>query len=163
MIIRMVELEEKYDVLIDKLDRSQNQADIDDLSAQADQAEQQYNLIRRATDLSGTEKGRALNAQKMTINESYSLVSVKKRMKSAKKAELTKAEIDHVQKIIAESESKDTVIANLQKELNKLRAQNIVKNTAERFARLQNKPGRKMVSREQAVKKIRELLAAGCN
>jgi hypothetical protein len=99
---------------------------------EADALQREFDKITEATKKSGTEKGRALASQKLTINQDFDLVSVLQRAKAAKGKELTIEErskfegmtkqIEELQTKLAESEIK--LKANqLQKEINKISRQ----------------------------------------
>lgn len=62
------------------------------LRAELETIEREFDSLTRAAKSSGTEKGRSLAAQKLTINKDYDLVSFVSRAKAAKGRDLTSAE-----------------------------------------------------------------------
>src|SRR5690606_36952583 len=72
-------------------------AEVATLSAEANRIEDEFDSISTALRTSGTEKGRALAAQKLTINQDFQLVSVLNRAKAAKGAELTAKQRAHIE------------------------------------------------------------------
>lgn len=67
-------------------------AEIEKLSNDLAGIQKQYDTLSEAVGLSGTEKGRALASQKLTLSEDYDLISIKSEAKASKKADLTDKE-----------------------------------------------------------------------
>jgi hypothetical protein len=72
---------------------------------QAESLESEFDKLTRATKASGTEKGRTLAAQKLTINQDYDLVSLIQRAKAAKGRDVTPEERARYEKMAGEIET----------------------------------------------------------
>jgi hypothetical protein len=82
VVIRMAELKNKHAALTERIKAAKEPTRAD--TGELNQVETDLDTLTRATRASGTEKGRALAAQKLTINQDYDLASVVTRAKIAK-------------------------------------------------------------------------------
>ena len=99
-------------------------------SAEALRVEQEYDNITRALFLSGSERGRALQSQKLTINRNYDLVSVLNRAKIARKAggkDLSKGDRAQIESLVRKLEAADQAYAEKESEYNELLASRAVR------------------------------------
>ncbi len=83
-----------------------------ELRVQLQILEEQFDRISEALKLSGTEKGRALAAQKLTINQDFDLISMKNRYKAK-----TGKEVKPGSKVEGQLEAQAKQIKELQEEL----------------------------------------------
>lgn len=100
--------------------------------SEAEALEREFDKLTTATKKSGTEKGRALASQKLTINQDFDLVSVLQRAKAAKGRELKpeeRAKFESAVKRVEELEAKlakaeaDALAKSIQKDIDRVRRQ----------------------------------------
>jgi len=84
--------------------------------SQAEALEREFDRITTATKKSGTEKGRALASQKLTINQDFDLVSVLQRAKAAKGRELNAEERTKYEGMVEKIKALQTKLAKVQSE-----------------------------------------------
>lgn len=92
LVVHAARLKRLHTEATRRVERAADEADIKIASAEANRIEQDFDVLSRALRASGTEKGRALAAQKLTIDQDFKLISVLNRAKVAKGASLTPAE-----------------------------------------------------------------------
>ena len=121
--------------------------------------EDEFDNLSRALSSSGTEKGRALAAQRLTLDEDFSLVSVKSRVKAEKGRALTADENARVEQLVKDLDSATKKAAELEAQLNDARAD----RTIRRHASGRRRPE---AAREADITALaartRELLKGGC-
>lgn len=102
--------------------------------AEVESLEREFDRLTAATKKSGTEKGRTLAAQKLTINQDFDLISMKNRVKAAKGDNLTPAEntrIEDLHKRLTAAEAERDAAneraaeAELQKQVNRISRQRV--------------------------------------
>lgn len=161
MTLRMADLKNQHRALLDTIkDESVDEAARDDASAKLLRVEAEFETVSRAVRISGTEKGRALASQKLTLDESFDLVSVLARAKRSKGAELTPKERAKFEKRVAELEK---VEEELRKENERLREEALQKMTeARRRHSRKTSPADLEALARRRLAKAEELLKAGC-
>jgi hypothetical protein len=92
LVVHAAELKNAHEATAKLLDQNSDPADFDTATAELNRIEQDFDVLSQALRMSGTEKGRALAAQKLTIARDYSLLTLKARAKAAKKDQLTNQE-----------------------------------------------------------------------
>lgn len=159
MVIEANKIKVAHENLRRELDAATDDGAKMGLAEQLVRAEQDFDTITTALRKSGTEKGRALASQKLTLDKDFSLVSVKARAKTAKGEALTPAESARFERMTSELKAKDARIA----ELEKAHSEGIAERAVKR-----REPGRRRspAERDQAVRdltaKAKALLKAGC-
>lgn len=93
--------------------------------------EREFDRITDATKKSGTEKGRALASQKLTINQDFDLVSVLQRAKAIKGRELSAKERTKFEDMTKQIEELTTKLADSEKKV----AENRLQKQIDRLAR----------------------------
>ena len=88
LVLRAQEIKNEHSRVMREIGESTNPSEIQSKRAQSEALESEFDRLTRATKASGTEKGRALASQKLTINQDFDLVSLVQRMKAAKGREL---------------------------------------------------------------------------
>ena len=161
LVIAATKLKAEYKGIITKINESTDEAENDILSAEAANIEAEFDIITKALHQSGTEKGRALAAQKLTIDRGFDLISVKSRARAIKGKELSEKENKKFEELSAELESQTEAVTELQQRLSEMEANQIIKR------------GRRIVAKRTPAKlnadilslgsKVRDLLKAGCN
>lgn len=161
MDMQMARLKSEYGAVMQKLSEARETAETATLAAEAERIESEYDIISRAVHLAGSEKGRALAAQKLTIDENYDLISVKTRAKAKKGKALDPKEAARLEKLTAEHARMTEEVEALRKQVEAARAE----REARRPARRRSKKG-EATSREARLAenyaKLKALLEAGC-
>ncbi len=106
LVLRAAELKNEFDARLGALVPLADPAEISTRAAELNRLETEFDTITRAMRTSGTEKGRALAAQKLTVDENYDLLSVLTRTKAAKGAPLTLAERTKIEALTARAKRK---------------------------------------------------------
>ena len=159
--IRMTELKNEHKEAMDSLSKSKDDADIQTLSAEVNRIEAEFDELTRAVKLSGTEKGRALAAQKLTINQDFDLVSVLNRAKSAagKKIKATSRKL--FKQLTSKLDTTNKRVEALEIELDILKARQAVGRGNKRFKTMSLQQKDRNLS--SLVEKTKTLLEQGCN
>ena len=139
---------------------STDAATVADATAKVNRLQQEFDTITTALRRSGTEKGRALASQRLTLDQDMSLVAVQARAKVAKGKDLTPTERERFEQMVGEIETRDRRIAELEKAHADALAERAV---------VRREPGRRMRSdadREKAIVDLggraKALLKSGC-
>jgi hypothetical protein len=127
LVHRANDLKNKHADIMDKVGKAKNDAETASLAAEANRIEEDFDLITTALRKSGTEKGRALAAQKLTINQDFALVSVKNRAKAAKGSALTAEQEASFAEQTKKLEELSARVAQLEKELAEQKAKHAIK------------------------------------
>lgn len=133
LVLRAQQLKNDHARVMREIASATDPADISARVAERDAIEGAFDKVSQAAKLSGTEKGRTLAAQKLTINQDYDLVNVLSRAKAARGRELTSAERAEYEKLVAKNKT-------LEDQITELRAQGQAKvdaRTVDKFIREQ--------------------------
>ncbi|MFA5377687.1 MAG: hypothetical protein WC455_18195, partial [Dehalococcoidia bacterium] len=162
LVVRSVELENEHAGIMAKIGPEKDAAMVADMSARAGTIESEYDAISRELFASGSEKGRALASQKLTINENFSLVAVKARAKAAKGAELTAKESAKIEELTTKLADQSAKVEALEKEIRRLQAEAMLKRLrgAQKLAAMT--ADQKAAKRSKAIEKVKALMKAGC-
>jgi hypothetical protein len=87
---------QEHDTLAATIEQTESETDRALLAAELVRLEETHDVLTRGLRASGSEKGRALNAQKLTLNRNFELVSVLARARSAKQKDLTPREREQI-------------------------------------------------------------------
>ena len=161
LVVRAVQLKAEHKAQIQKMNETTNEEEIRSLSTSLERVQNKFDTLTEALIKSGTEKGRALASQKLTINQDFDIVSLKSMAKAKKGKPLTAKENKALEQM-----SKDLEIANarneaLQKKIDELMAKQFVKEgSVRRYSRM-NKAERD-VELESLVARTKQLLEEGC-
>lgn len=115
IVLRAQEIKNQHAEVMKEIGRSK---DADVISAKASQRnalEGEFDKLTKAAKTSGTEKGRALAAQKLTINQDYDLVSVVQRAKAERGGELKPEERAKFEQQAARISELETKLAEAEK------------------------------------------------
>ena len=160
VVTAAAQLKNEHAELTTQIGESEDAADIAALSAEATRVEQEFDLLTEALRVSGTEKGRALAAQKLTINQDFRLVSVLNRAKTAKGRVLTPTQRNTFDRLINQLEAKNAETTRLQAEVKRLTAARAVRKSRSRVPK-------NRITRESDLDalyaKAGRLLRAGCH
>ncbi len=159
--IRMAELKNEHKEAMEAVAKATDDGDIKTKSAEIQRIETEFDALTRAVHVSGTEKGRALAAQKLTINKDFSLISVLNRAKVAAGKKLTQVQ----QKLFGGLTEKLGNLTKrtevLEQEITGLKAKGIVRKGVSRLRSLSVQ--QKNVELDSLVEKAGRLLKEGCN
>lgn len=159
LVVRGADLKNQHAAIMQKIGKATDPAEVATLSAEANRIEAEFDSLSAALRMSGTEKGRALAAQKLTINQDFELVSVLNRAKAAKGAELTAKQRAKIEALTKRLEESDAKVRQLESRIKRLTAQRAVRQThANRFG---GKPA-PQAHIEAMYAKAEALLKAGC-
>lgn len=160
LVVRAARLKNEYKNLMTEINKADD-AGMKSLSAEAERIEAEFEILSRAIHLSGTEKGRALVAQKLTINQDYNLISVKSRAKAAKGKALTVDESQRLTEATNQLEQANTKIVELERQINEMSAKRAIKERGiKRYSKMSLE--QKDVELNQDIKRLNELIEAGC-
>lgn len=132
LVVRAQEIKNEHSTVLKEIGDATDPDVISAKRSQAEALEREFDKLTTATKASGTEKGRALASQKLTINQDFDLVSVLQRAKAAKGRELNAQErakyegmvkqVDELQTKLAKVEA-DAQARSIQKDIERLRRQ----------------------------------------
>lgn len=159
--IRLAELKNEHKQAMEDVAKSKDDADIKTLSAEIERIEAEFDALSRAVDTSGTEKGRALAAQKLTINKDFSLISVLNRAKAAAGKKLKAAQQKIFKGLTEKLDIATKKAETLEQEVNELKAKGTLQRGARRFTAL--KPQQRTKTIADLASDINVLLQQGCN
>jgi hypothetical protein len=114
MVDVMTGLKKQHKSVLEQIANETDPAKLDRLRDDLKGIEKQFDGISEAVKLSGTEKGRALASQKITLNEDFDLISVKSRAKAAKGADLSTAEVEKYDSMVTRLEKAEARINDLE-------------------------------------------------
>ncbi len=159
MVIRMEQLVQQHEAGLENLSASKDPVAIAEQSRALKEIEGQFDTISKAVRYSGTEKGRNLAAQKLTINKSYDLVHVLSRAKAAKGKEITPEERTRLTAITKQLKDTEAKLADAESRIRDLRARDAIKERRTSTRLPQEKVKVKIAD---LTEKTRRLLRAGC-
>ena len=157
LVIRSAELKNQHRELMQEVEKLTDPADLRLKGEEARRIEHDFDALSQALRSSGTEKGRSLAAQKLTLDEDMSLIAVKARAKAAKGRELTPEETARIKVLVKSLEEANAKIVELQKKSAERRAENAVRRGAKRTTE-----AKRIAEYTDLLKQTRELLKAGC-
>lgn len=115
LVLRAQEIKNEHSRLMKEIGDEKNSESIAAKRPTIEALEREFDKLTQATKASGTEKGRALAAQKLTINQDYDLVSLVQRAKAAKGRDITPDERARYERIAAELEELKVKFAESEK------------------------------------------------
>jgi hypothetical protein len=160
-VMKAAQLKKEHKNLIQGMEKLEDKADIDSLSAKINAVEQEFDTITQALYKSGTEKGRALVSQKLTINQDFDLLSLKNRAKKIKGRELTESENKKIEQLSKDLESQKIQNDLLQKKIQDLMAKTFVRDgSIKKYGRM----NRAEINSEMdsLIARTKQLLDEGC-
>jgi hypothetical protein len=110
-------LKNQHAATMDEIGKLTDPLEIRLKSAEAARIQQDFDTLTTAAKLSGTEKGRALAAQKLTLNQDYQLISVKNRAKAVKGSDLSAKESEQLEHTTAKLREAEDRLAAIEKEM----------------------------------------------
>lgn len=120
LVVRAAELANQHEALVKKGAELAEAGSIDARSSfnQADAIAEQIETLTRASDLAGTEAGRALSIRRMMVSrESFKITEVVRKAVQRKGKALTQEEKVELSKLVSKLEAKDKQVEALQKNL----------------------------------------------
>jgi hypothetical protein len=159
MVLRLSDLKKHYRIANDRMKRLADPTEINLQDAEMRRIKEDFDKISKAVDTSGSEKGRALVFQKLTINDDYELLSVLNRAKGAKGQQLTEAETAKIRKLTERVEASEKQLQELETRFRDIQAREII---TERRRSARRTPKQLDDEIGQLTEKARSLLRAGC-
>jgi len=126
LVVKGARLKNEHKSLMAKIEEA-DEAEQQLLSAQLARVEAEFDTISTALIQSGSEKGRALASQKLTINQDFDLLSLKNRAKARKGKPLTAKENKKIEQLAKDLELISKQNEVLQKKIDNLIAKGEVK------------------------------------
>jgi len=161
LVVRTAELKKQHLETISEINKTKDSIEIKGLTAKLNQIEQEYDTISGALNTSGTEKGRALASQKLTINKDFDLISVKSRAKVMKGKDLTVKESEKITEITNKLEESNKKIDELNTKVAELQAQKTIKRGGVKRYTAMSVEARD-IELKALVERTKGLLDAGC-
>jgi len=127
MVERAAQLKNEYKQLSRKANDTVDPVELSGIIAEANRVEEEFDAISKAVYVSGSEAGRGLVFQKITLDDTYDLLSVKSRAKVAKKTELTQKEVQTFEKLTTELDNKNAMIEKMRLQIKELKSKSILK------------------------------------
>lgn len=141
MVDAMARLKNDHKSLLKQAENATDPAELSRINEGLKGIESQFDSISTAVRKSGTEKGRALASQKITINEDFDLISVRSRARANKGGDLTAKEdaelVKRVNDLEAENVSYSAKIKELTEELTKALSVNTARRRTGGFSKEQ--------------------------
>jgi len=163
VVIRASQLKNEHADVMGKLGQSKDVAETKTLAAEAARIEQDFDQLSRALRLSGTEKGRALAAQKLTIDRNYDLISVLNRAKATKGEDLTAPERDQLKDLVKEHEDAERQVEEFEKAQDEETAEKTIRISRSKYENMvdfaKDKERGELLARLEADPKDAEALA----
>jgi hypothetical protein len=161
LVMKAAQLKKEHKDLMSQIDKAKEGENLSDLSAKIDVIEKEFDTVTQALYKSGTEKGRALASQKLTINQDFDLLSLKNRAKKIKGRELTEAENKKIEQLSKDLELQQAENEILKKKINEMMAKTFVRQgSIRKYSRMSrtdiNTELNALISRTQ------QLLEEGC-
>jgi hypothetical protein len=161
LVMKAAQLKKEHKGLMSQMESAKEKPEIDDLSAKISAVEGEFDAVTQALYKSGTEKGRALASQKLTINQDFDLLSLKNRAKKIKGRELTQKENEKIEKLAKELEMQQKENEMLQGRIKELMAKKFVR---EGSIRKYSRMNRTEIDSElnTLISRTQQLLEEGC-
>jgi len=161
MVHAAVKLKNEFKAMQDKIQQTEDEAELASMIAESNRIEQEFDNLTMALRMSGTEKGRALASQKLTLSEDYSLLPTLARAKTAKGKSLSESEKARFQNMTSRLETMEARIQELEAEVQKSKADKYVRmGAAKKYNRMNLQE--KDAELDTLVTKARELIKQGC-
>jgi predicted Fe-Mo cluster-binding NifX family protein len=161
LVIHATELKNEHRALTSGLGKIKDPAEIKIKSAEILRVEEEFDKLSLALRTSGTEKGRALAAQKLTINQDFDLISVKNRAKTAKEAPLNPKENEKFKQLTTELEQKNKRLLELEKKVKTRTAITEIKTSnARKYSKMSRAD--KDIELNSLKEQARKLIESGC-
>ena len=155
------DLKKRHAELMQGVDKLTDRAEIFVRAAEIDRVETDFDNLTQALRKSGTEKGRALASQKLTLNADNQLVSVLNRAKVKKGAELSPAERAKFEDLTKRLEERSARVTELEKQIAETQAEQTVKRHAGRKRAMPAKA--REAEYASLLDKAKKLIAEGCD
>lgn len=161
LVMKAAQLKKEHKALTAQMESAKEKPDIDNLATKINVVEQEFDALTQAIYKSGTEKGRALVSQKLTINQDFDLISLKNRAKKSKGRELTETENKKIEQLSKDLELQQTISAELQRRIDELTVKKTIRQgSIRRYSRM----SRMEIDTElgSLVARTKQLLEEGC-
>lgn len=161
LVMKAAQLKREHKDLMQKVAETDDPTEIWSFNSQLDAIEGEFQTVTQALYRSGTEKGRALASQKLTINQDFDLLSLKTRAKKIKGKPLTEAENKKIEQLAKDLELQQKENELLQRRINEIMAKDFVRRgSVSRYSRMD----RANINAEldSLINRTKQLLDEGC-
>jgi hypothetical protein len=160
LVVYGADLKNRHSRLMNEIAELDDPAELMDAAAKAERVENEFDALSRAVRTSGTEKGRALAAQKLTIDQDFKLVSVLNRAKAAKGAQLSPRQRTKGETLIKAHDTKEAALQQKVVELQEALADKVLQSSKRHRAMSK---AEKKADLDSLYVRARQLLDAGCH
>ena len=160
VVQRMAELKNEHKAAMDDIGETKDGVEVKTKAAEINRIEAEFDALTRAVNLSGTEKGRALAAQKLTINKDFKLISVLSRAKVAAGKKLSSVQRTIFKGLTGKLAKTEKRVEVLESEVNELQAKSQLKRGSTRFRGMTLQQRNRNI--ETLAAKATRLLEEGC-
>lgn len=162
LVIRLAQVKRDHARMRGELANATGEANIASATAVLAEMEAEFEGLYKTLYENGSEAGRRLAVQKLTINKDMDLVSIIARGKATKKAELTTAERGKFETLTNAIAEKDARIAALEKQNAELQVKDTIEKVkgSKRYKKMSSEQLAEDIERKR--QKVAELMEAGC-
>lgn len=159
LVLEATRLKNHHRATLEDIDRATDPAELSFRTAEARRVEQDFDVLTEALRKSGTEKGRALASQKLTLSHDYDLITVKARAKVAAGRALTEAESSSFSELSQKLDDANKRVSELERSMAEQSAERVVR---QHKAMQRVTPETRHAEFTDLLGKVKELLKAGC-
>lgn len=159
LVLEATRLKNHHRATLEDIDRATDPAELSFRTAEARRVEQDFDVLTEALRKSGTEKGRALASQKLTLSHDYDLITVKARAKVASGRALTELESSAFSELSQKLDDANKRVSELERSMAEQSAERVVR---QHKARQRVTPETRHAEFTDLLGKVKELLKAGC-
>lgn len=159
LVLEATRLKNHHRATLEDIDRATDPAELSFRTAEARRVEQDFDVLTEALRKSGTEKGRSLASQKLTLSHDYDLITVKARAKVAAGRALTEAESSSFSELSQKLDDANKRVSELERSMAEQSAERVVR---QHKARQRVTPETRHAEFTDLLGKVKELLKAGC-
>jgi hypothetical protein len=162
LVVHAAKLKNEHKAAMRRVAEAKDPADVAAASAEANRIQDEFDALSTALRTSGTEKGRALAAQKLTIDQDLSLVAMKAQAKAATGRALTAAESAKIEALSKQMDEQAAQIAELERKLADQVAQRALQHARTRTRSKKRTKGDLDAEFDTLIAQTKALLKAGC-
>lgn len=160
LVIKLSDLKSKYSKLNLENAKLTDLTEIKLKSAEIERLEDEFNTIHSALKKSGTEKGRTLAAQKLTIDQDFDLIAVKQRARAAVGKPLDEKQSKQFKGMVDRLDARAEQVKQLEKQLAEAQARGAVVGRRNKFQGMS--AAQKDTELSSLVSKAKKLIDDGC-
>lgn len=139
LVVRAQQVKNEHAAKLKEIGEAKDETAISQKRAELDVLEREFDQLTRAAKASGTEKGRTLAAQKLTINQDFDLLSLTARFKAATGREPTPKERTRIEQLSQRNADLEAKLAEANDRLANQRIQREIDRTRRQAKRTETK------------------------